>query len=120
MDIKIPDNLIFPDSRLCLYYEDEVKVNETKSAIIFEGTRNGFLSLANVLLHQTNELHESIEIHNFPFVKANIELTIKEMYEEDKKIKRVVKPVPERAEKVPDRVEPIPQTNPPQLVGSVV
>ncbi len=77
MSLHIPENLIFPDSQLRLYFEEPSEVNRTRAAIIIEGTRSGFLSLANVLLFLQNDLEHSIPIHELSFVDARVRLVIK-------------------------------------------
>jgi hypothetical protein len=77
MAINIPDNLVFSESRLRLYYEDSAQPNRTRTAIVLEGTKSGFLSLANAILYLQNDLEDSIPIHEFEFVETAIQLTVK-------------------------------------------
>jgi len=77
MAISIPDNLLFPESKLRLYFEDSVRPNRTRTAVVLEGTRGGFLSLANAILFLQNNLEDSIPIHGFQFVETDIRFTVK-------------------------------------------
>lgn len=77
MVINIPDNLVFPDSKLQLYFEDSVKVNRTCAAVVLKGTRGGFLSLANALIFLQNDLVDTIPFHEFQFIETDIRLTVK-------------------------------------------
>jgi hypothetical protein len=76
MDRQLPGNLIFEDSSLGISYDEEAKVNRTKYSIIIEGTRGGFLSLANAILFFSNDLEDNIHIHLLPFVVSDIQFTI--------------------------------------------
>lgn len=76
MERKIPDNLIFSNSNLNISYEENSSINNTQSAIIISGTRNGFLSFANILLFYSNDLEELIPLADLSFVNSTIDLTI--------------------------------------------
>ncbi len=86
MTLRIPQNLIFPDSRLRIWYEEDKRLNHrTKTAVVIEGTTAGFLSLANALLFFGNDLEDTIPIHELPFVDSEIELFTKCDYGETKR-----------------------------------
>ena len=83
--MNIPEIFIFPNSKIEIDYETKVKVNQTKTAIIIEGNKNGFLSLANFLIYSSNNGGHpqynlpgdgQIYVHRFPFVKSDLELII--------------------------------------------
>ncbi len=80
MKYNIPPILIFPDSRLKIYYETKIQVNQTYSAIVIVGTRNGFLSLANSLLYLGAELEDDIDISQFYFIHSDCKLIIKDSF----------------------------------------
>ncbi|MCB2202301.1 hypothetical protein KQH51_05470 [bacterium] len=73
---NLPSDLIFPDSLLRLYFEATSEVNRTGSALVFEGTRGGFLSLSNALIYFRNDLEESVSLHELSFVNSEIEMTM--------------------------------------------
>ena len=76
--VEYPESLIYSDGVITVYYEDGIQVNKTKSAIIIEGNRNGFLSLANLINVYTAYLYTQIVVTDFPFVGSELKLEIAE------------------------------------------
>ena len=74
---SLPNNLIFNNSRLQVVYEQKSKVNKTRSAIIISGTREGFLSLANIIIFLINSLEGEIHLQDISFIKSSVKCSIK-------------------------------------------
>lgn len=77
-NVYYPESLIYSDGEITVYYEDGIQVNKTKSAIIIEGNRNGFLSLANLINVYTSYLYTQIVVTDFPFVDSKLKFEIAE------------------------------------------
>jgi hypothetical protein len=75
--MEIPSDLIFEGSNVRIYFAENSYVNRTASSIVIEGTRRGFLSLANCLIYIVNSLEDEIELLRIPFVTSQVFLTIK-------------------------------------------
>lgn len=76
MKYQLPQNLIFANSILQIVFVENAGLNKTKASIVIEGTREGFLSLSNVLLYLSNDLQEVIRLDLIPFVNGEVELKI--------------------------------------------
>jgi len=76
--VNYPEELIYPDAEITVYYEDRIQVNKTDSAIIIEGNRNGFLSLANLINVYSVYLYQEIMLTDFPFVSSRLKFEIVE------------------------------------------
>ncbi len=76
MRTEVPKSLVFEGSHLRMWYEETLKLNQTRTAIAIEGSPAGFLSLANVLLYFVYGWKEQIVISSFPFITSSINLTI--------------------------------------------
>ena len=83
--MDVPEIFIFSDSKIKIDYETKVKVNKTETAIVIEGNKNGFLSLANFLIYSSNDgdhphynlaRESQILVHKFPFVESDLELIV--------------------------------------------
>jgi len=76
--VEYPESLIYSDGEIIVYYEDRIQVNKTKSAVIIEGNRSGFLSLANLINVYTAYLYSEIVLTDFAFVSSNLKFEIVE------------------------------------------
>ena len=88
--MKVPLNLIFPDSEIQISFEPTVRYNHTSSCIVIEGTRGGFLSLANCLIYLANSLEDAIDLAELPFVNSQIRLTLKPDEDMDDRVNGVI------------------------------
>ncbi len=75
-NVEYPSTLILPHSEIYILYEDAISVNKTDSAIIIEGNRNGFMSLANMINVYSSYLFDEITITDFSFVKSRFNFSI--------------------------------------------
>lgn len=71
-NVTFPEFLIFPKSYITIYFDNKRNFNSTKQSIVIEGSRNGFLSLANLLNVYNVYLYSPIILTEFPFVKSTI------------------------------------------------
>lgn len=76
--VEYPESLIYSGGEITVYYEDGIQVNKTKSAIIIEGNKNGFLSLANLINVYVAYLYTQIVVTDFPFVSSKLKFEIAE------------------------------------------
>lgn len=76
MNSELPTNLTFEGSSLTISFEKEAKLNSTKSTIVIQGTRAGFLSLTNAIFFYLNDLSDVIEFNKLPYITSSINLTI--------------------------------------------
>lgn len=74
--IEIPALLVLPNSAVRVSYEENVFYNRTRNSILIEGTRAGFLSLANSIFFLLNDLQDVFYISSLPFVKADLQLKV--------------------------------------------
>jgi hypothetical protein len=72
----LPSNLIFAGARIQVRLEETVPVSRTASAIVIQGNRAGFLSLANCLIFLSNALEDPIRFPALPFVSDEVRLQI--------------------------------------------
>ena len=59
-----------------LYFEEHLEVNRTKSTLILEGPRWGFLSLSNALMYLLNDLKESVYLRRLTIVSTETGVTL--------------------------------------------
>jgi hypothetical protein len=76
--VEYPGLLINPDSEINIYFEEKVGVNKTRTSVIIEGSRNGFLSLSNMINVYSAYLYDPIVITDFPFVTSPFKFEIVE------------------------------------------
>lgn len=75
--MEIPTDLIFVGSHIGVYFAEDRFFNRTASSVVIEGTRHGFLSLANCLIYFVNALKDEIDLSAIPFVQSQVGLMIK-------------------------------------------
>ncbi|MDP4254964.1 MAG: hypothetical protein Q8938_13215 [Bacteroidota bacterium] len=71
-----PKSLIHIDSHLEIFWEEDGKLNSTKSSVVIQGNREGFLSLANMINVYNVYLFQEINISDFPFVSSSFKFCI--------------------------------------------
>lgn len=76
MENLLPENLTFPNSRLKIFYGENVRFNKTQNSIVIEGTREGFLSLSNAITYLINDLQDIIFVSLIPYVTSDVIFTI--------------------------------------------
>jgi len=84
--LKVLDKLIFNNSKIRISFKKDFNQNTTKDSILIEGNRNGFLSMANLLLYFNNELTEDILLHDIPFVDSHFPFIVNIKDEEGTKL----------------------------------
>jgi len=74
--VQYPESLIYPDSKIEIYFENKQQLNRTGKSIVIEGTRFGFLSLSNLINVYNAYLCNPIILTDFNFVYSEIVLKI--------------------------------------------
>lgn len=72
-----PSDLIWSNSEIDIEFAEGCYLNKTRSSIVIEGTRNGFLSFANCLIYFVNALETELDLRDLPFVKASVDLRLR-------------------------------------------
>ena len=74
MQYKIPDKLIYPDSKLSVSIETKIAYNKFLPTIVISGTQNGFLTFVNSLLFLLTEIELEIHLNRIPCIESEIDL----------------------------------------------
>jgi hypothetical protein len=76
--VNFPSSLISLDSEINIYFEENLHPNRTKSSVVIEGNRSGFLSLSHLINVYNVYLYDPIKLSEFSFVHSAFCFCIKQ------------------------------------------